>query len=115
MKCDIRAGRCIGSEFQLLLAGLTPSRSTQVTTNLITKSRRKQFQRNPWSSLSLLVPTKKTCPNKDFSCEDNQTCCKLSSDDDYGCCPLGPDAICCEDKEHCCPHGTKCDVSGGTC
>ena len=32
----------------------------------------------------------------------------------YGCCPL-PQAVCCSDGEHCCPHASKCHVQNGTC
>ncbi|XP_063693192.1 uncharacterized protein LOC134825040 isoform X3 [Bolinopsis microptera] len=47
------------------------------------------------------------------SCPTGTTCCKLSSGD-WGCCPY-PKAVCCDDGEHCCPQGYKCDVSAGTC
>jgi hypothetical protein len=26
-----------------------------------------------------------------------------------------PDAVCCEDKVHCCPKDTTCDVAAGAC
>lgn len=35
-------------------------------------------------------------------------------DGSYGCCPL-PEAICCSDKTHCCPKGSKCNLAEGTC
>ena len=31
-----------------------------------------------------------------------------------GCCPA-PNAVCCPDHLHCCPHGTVCDVQHGRC
>ena len=37
------------------------------------------------------------------SCPTGTTCCKLSTGD-YGCCPY-PEAVCCDDGEHCCPNG----------
>ena len=37
------------------------------------------------------------------TCPTGTTCCKLSSGG-YGCCPY-PKAVCCDDGEHCCPHG----------
>ena len=46
--------------------------------------------------------------------QESQTCCHLKTGD-WGCCPLGGDAVCCQDGEHCCPHGTVCDLAGGTC
>ena len=46
-------------------------------------------------------------------CNDGQTCCALE-DGGYGCCPM-PDAVCCEDKIHCCPKDTTCDIEDGSC
>uniref|UniRef100_A0A803KDX3 Granulin n=1 Tax=Xenopus tropicalis TaxID=8364 RepID=A0A803KDX3_XENTR len=46
-----------------------------------------------------------------YSCPDGQTCCRLASGD-WGCCPIAR-AVCCDDHEHCCPHGYIC--SGGSC
>lgn len=46
-------------------------------------------------------------------CHDGQTCCALQ-EGGYGCCPM-PDAVCCEDKVHCCPKDTTCDVAAGAC
>ena len=37
------------------------------------------------------------------SCSSGTTCCKLSSGQ-WGCCPY-PEAVCCDDGEHCCPSG----------
>lgn len=48
------------------------------------------------------------CPD-DSECPAGNTCCKLSSGG-YGCCPL-PQATCCSDEIHCCPHDYRC--SGG--
>ncbi|PFX28352.1 Granulin [Stylophora pistillata] len=53
------------------------------------------------------------CPGGQSECPDGNTCCKLSSGQ-YGCCPY-PNAVCCSDREHCCPSGYTCDVSAGTC
>ncbi|XP_036794568.1 progranulin isoform X4 [Oncorhynchus mykiss] len=46
-------------------------------------------------------------------CPDNTTCCKTASGG-WACCPL-PEAVCCEDHEHCCPHGSTCDLATLTC
>ncbi|KAM9488533.1 granulin b [Clarias gariepinus] len=48
-----------------------------------------------------------------FSCPQDSTCCKLVSGS-WGCCPL-PQAVCCEDHQHCCPHNTVCNMAAGTC
>ena len=31
-----------------------------------------------------------------------------------GCCPLDH-AVCCDDRLHCCPQGTKCEMDKGAC
>ncbi|XP_077407642.1 granulin b [Vanacampus margaritifer] len=59
------------------------------------------------------LPTDVDCPDKQSTCPDESTCCQLSSGD-YGCCPM-PDATCCSDHLHCCPHGTVCNLAAGTC
>lgn len=47
------------------------------------------------------------------ACPDNTTCCK-TQEGDWACCPL-PEAVCCEDHIHCCPHGKKCNLAASTC
>merc|ERR1712038_1574352 len=55
------------------------------------------------------------CPqDPSFSCNDDQTCCKLPKGEGVGCCPY-KDATCCKDQTHCCPHGLTCDVKAGRC
>ncbi|DAA18378.1 TPA: granulin [Bos taurus] len=53
------------------------------------------------------------CPDKQFQCPNSSTCCTMP-DGSWGCCPM-PQASCCEDKIHCCPHGTSCDLARGRC
>ncbi|KAM7534095.1 hypothetical protein Aperf_G00000105424 [Anoplocephala perfoliata] len=55
----------------------------------------------------------KGCNDGRTVCPDDSTCCELK-DGSFGCCPL-PNAVCCEDKEHCCPEGYKCDTANQTC
>lgn len=47
------------------------------------------------------------------ACPDGYTCCKDGTGG-WGCCPL-PQAVCCDDHKHCCPHNTKCNLAAGTC
>ncbi|XP_058268606.1 granulin a [Hemibagrus wyckioides] len=47
------------------------------------------------------------------ACADGQTCCK-NEQGEWDCCPL-PQAVCCEDKIHCCPHDTKCNLPAESC
>ncbi|KAK7469520.1 hypothetical protein BaRGS_00036466 [Batillaria attramentaria] len=75
-----------------------------------------------WLVLSCLVPCAMVVRAQEGSvkcddgeqCPDKTTCCKLARETEYGCCPM-PSAVCCSDKIHCCPSGSKCDVSSGTC
>ncbi|XP_063328488.1 granulin a [Pelmatolapia mariae] len=46
-------------------------------------------------------------------CPEQTTCCKLFTGE-WGCCPL-KNAVCCPDKEHCCPQGYTCDVLSRSC
>lgn len=46
------------------------------------------------------------------ACDGNATCCKHPfSNSKLGCCPLGSNAVCCNDYT-CCPEGTVCQDSG---
>ncbi|KAL6094400.1 grn [Pungitius sinensis] len=53
------------------------------------------------------------CPDQESECPNDATCCQLL-DGSWGCCPL-PKAVCCEDKLHCCPEATKCDLAHSKC
>lgn len=53
------------------------------------------------------------CPDAQFKCTDEETCCQQPTGQ-YGCCGV-PNAVCCEDKVHCCPHGFYCDASTSQC
>ncbi|GFN86806.1 granulin-like protein, partial [Plakobranchus ocellatus] len=64
------------------------------------------------SSKSSPVETDVTCLDQSV-CPSGNTCCE-NQQGGYGCCPL-PNAVCCSDKEHCCPAGYTCDVGAGTC
>ncbi|KAL2101370.1 hypothetical protein ACEWY4_003131 [Coilia grayii] len=48
------------------------------------------------------------------SCPDRNTCCFMKKEKKWGCCPF-PNALCCEDGEHCCPHGYQCNMATTTC
>uniref|UniRef100_F6QWT8 Granulin n=1 Tax=Monodelphis domestica TaxID=13616 RepID=F6QWT8_MONDO len=53
------------------------------------------------------------CPDSEFECPDESTCCMMQ-DGSWGCCPM-PKASCCEDKVHCCPQGSVCDLAHSRC
>ncbi|XP_066939524.1 progranulin-like [Macrobrachium rosenbergii] len=52
------------------------------------------------------------CPDG-HPCPVKYTCCKISGKR-YGCCPYS-EAMCCDDGIHCCPKGTNCNTTLGTC
>ncbi|NXT88132.1 GRN protein, partial [Anhinga rufa] len=70
-----------------------------------------------WGSLtpSLLsaAPHAVPCPDGQSECPDDATCCMTASGT-WGCCPM-PQASCCADKVHCCPHATVCDLAHRRC
>ena len=47
-----------------------------------------------------------SCPSGESECPDGNTCC-LVANNRYGCCPE-KDAVCCQDKKHCCPKAHTC-------
>ncbi|XP_042199102.1 progranulin isoform X3 [Callorhinchus milii] len=53
------------------------------------------------------------CPDGASECPDGSTCCLLPNDQ-WGCCPLEK-AVCCNDRLHCCPFQTKCDLKMSKC
>ncbi|XP_061444484.1 progranulin isoform X2 [Rhineura floridana] len=53
------------------------------------------------------------CPDGESECPNDSTCCMMP-DGTWGCCPM-PEALCCEDKIHCCPHNTTCDLPHARC
>ncbi|XP_064112594.1 progranulin-like isoform X2 [Macrobrachium nipponense] len=68
-----------------------------------------------FSSLLLAASvTAETCPGGLVRCPDFMTCCQLTSEKDYGCCPF-PEAKCCSDHIHCCPHSMDCDIAHQAC
>ncbi|XP_029505942.1 progranulin-like [Oncorhynchus nerka] len=72
----------------------------------------------PWLKKVPAVPREGKLPG-DVTCDpthvcpDNTTCCKTAPGG-WACCPL-PEAVCCEDHEHCCPYGSTCDLATLTC
>lgn len=51
--------------------------------------------------------------DKHTSCPVGQTCCPNLSGG-WACCQL-PHAVCCEDRQHCCPAGYTCNVKARSC
>ncbi|XP_065507328.1 progranulin isoform X2 [Caloenas nicobarica] len=65
------------------------------------------------SCITSTAPRAVPCPDGQSECPDNATCCVTTSGA-WGCCPM-PQALCCADKVHCCPHATICDLAHGRC
>ncbi|XP_078454932.1 progranulin-like isoform X2 [Lampetra planeri] len=71
----------------------------------------------PWSTKTPALriagePNDVKCDDQ-YGCPDQTTCCKTAGGD-WACCPLVK-AVCCDDHEHCCPHGTTCNLPAQTC
>ena len=66
MTCDVRAARCVGQGYQLLLSSLSlPPTRPRVNQDL-------------WLSLNKTkLAVQKFCPNHSFTCDTDQTCCQL--------------------------------------
>ncbi|XP_051796967.1 granulin a isoform X4 [Acanthochromis polyacanthus] len=76
------------------------------------------FNSVPWAKKVPSIPRSdvqvKDIPCDDtVGCPDGTTCCK-TKEGGWACCPL-PEAVCCEDFEHCCPKGKKCNLTAQTC
>uniref|UniRef100_A0A672FF04 Progranulin-like n=1 Tax=Salarias fasciatus TaxID=181472 RepID=A0A672FF04_SALFA len=53
-------------------------------------------------------------PRAQCTCPASATCCFMKASQSWGCCPL-PNAVCCPDQEHCCPHGYTCSTASRSC
>ncbi|CAH8555015.1 unnamed protein product [Schistosoma turkestanicum] len=65
------------------------------------------------SAKHLMAYTGVVCPDPLYECPADTTCC-YTSEEGWACCPM-PQAVCCNDGEHCCPNGYRCDLSVGNC
>ncbi|CAH8619022.1 unnamed protein product [Schistosoma guineensis] len=99
--CDMVNGGCIISQENLSKSNSVPLLTKISALHVTSKN-------NTQSTVFTQV-----CPGGKAKCPDSATCCKLSSGE-YACCPI-PNAVCCNDGEHCCPKGTTCDMVNGGC
>uniref|UniRef100_A0A3Q3B3Y5 Granulins domain-containing protein n=1 Tax=Kryptolebias marmoratus TaxID=37003 RepID=A0A3Q3B3Y5_KRYMA len=65
----------------------------------------------PWFS-KVPAQSSENC-DQQTACPGGTTCCRREAGL-WGCCPL-PQAVCCSDREHCCPRGYRCNVAQQTC
>ncbi|KAM4715204.1 progranulin-like, partial [Anableps anableps] len=89
--CDLVLKKCVNKTVSLPLIKRLP-----------TKQRLSASQFQVVGGLKAVM-----CPDHESQCPDDTTCCQLYNSS-WACCPL-PKAVCCEDKRHCCPEGSKCD------
>ena len=103
--CDLAAQTCSQGivSFPLALKKKSLKRVNEVNRKLLTLK----------TPAVIISPKNIVCPSGIVKCLEDQTCCKLNTGG-YGCCPL-PNAVCCSDGEHCCPHGYTCNISTGSC
>nr|CAH8867609.1 unnamed protein product [Trichobilharzia regenti] len=97
--CDLASQRCV----QQFTSASSPSDDNS---------------KKPPASVSSLSHSTKIikdiiCPDGNFSCPSNTTCCQVT-EGGWGCCPF-PRAVCCSDRIHCCPEKTVCDLEEETC
>ncbi|XP_029953604.1 granulin b [Salarias fasciatus] len=92
-QCDLQHSTCVSGK------GIEP-----VTQSMLALERLERWRLSPGRS----VPC-----NDSVACGDGMTCCQ-SVAGQWACCPL-PEAVCCEDHLHCCPHDTVCNLAASTC
>ncbi|CAD5207406.1 unnamed protein product [Bursaphelenchus okinawaensis] len=73
--------------------------------NFVSSSKFQNFVKSPKDDVK--------CSDGKSVCPSETTCCDLG-EGAFGCCPV-PDAVCCEDKLHCCPSGMVCDTKEAKC
>ncbi|KAJ7987703.1 hypothetical protein DPEC_G00329240 [Dallia pectoralis] len=92
MTCDLEESTCLSENGQTSMAVKFPATFTP---------------RSPQSSVNVVA-----C-NSSVVCADGSTCCKRL-EGQWACCPV-PEAVCCDDHRHCCPHNTVCNLVASTC
>ncbi|KAL3831532.1 hypothetical protein ACJMK2_023273 [Sinanodonta woodiana] len=104
-RCELKQKKCLRGNFILNMTQNTPAINTaHLAVKPLVTMKSSVINNNLQNVI---------CPDEEHQCLNGNTCCQLTSGQ-WGCCPL-EDAVCCSDHLHCCPHGTKCDVSEGKC
>ncbi|KAK8740214.1 hypothetical protein OTU49_003104 [Cherax quadricarinatus] len=101
--CNPDTGGCYHEKMNFTMNAY--SMKTKLPKATKSKAKPKPFHHN------VAVPGGK-CPDG-HPCPNKLTCCKVISQG-FGCCPYS-DGVCCTDLMHCCPHGTTCNTTLGTC
>ncbi|KAK7919440.1 hypothetical protein WMY93_010724 [Mugilogobius chulae] len=71
------------------------------------------LQKKTLQNLAASVPARIKC-DPHTSCPEGTTCCFMKNTQKWGCCPV-PQAICCDDGDHCCPRGHTCEPHRSSC
>ncbi|XP_056100164.1 granulin a isoform X2 [Rhinichthys klamathensis goyatoka] len=123
--CDVEGNKCMSSTNQELpMWAKFPARlraewedhkpAEMRAEAEVTTIRQNTTAGNPMTTLPGALPENSDVPcNDTASCPDGTTCCK-TKDGGWACCPL-PEAVCCDDFIHCCPHGKTCNVAAESC
>ncbi|XP_016395475.1 granulins-like isoform X2 [Sinocyclocheilus rhinocerous] len=123
--CDVEGSKCMSSTNQelpmwakfpaRLRAEWEDHKSAEMRAEAeLTTTRQITTAGKQMTTLPGALPKTSDVPcNDTVACPDGTTCCK-TKEGGWACCPL-PEAVCCDDFIHCCPHGKKCNVAAGTC
>ncbi|CAL8308480.1 unnamed protein product [Boreogadus saida] len=90
--CDLVHSTCLSSDTHLPLLTYAPAKTSSAVAEV----------------KGLLVPC-----NETMACADETTCCQTTAGE-WACCPM-PEAVCCQDHRHCCPHATVCNLAQSRC
>ncbi|XP_043089783.1 granulin a isoform X3 [Puntigrus tetrazona] len=123
--CDVEASKCMSSTNQelpmwdkfpaRLRAEWEDHKPAEMRAEAeLTTTRQITTAGNQMTSLPGVLPKTSDVPcNDTAACPDGSTCCK-TKEGEWACCPL-PQAVCCDDFIHCCPHDTTCNTAAGSC
>ncbi|XP_043089794.1 granulin a isoform X13 [Puntigrus tetrazona] len=121
--CDVEASKCMSStnqelpmwdKFPARLRAEWEDHKQMRAEAELTTTRQITTAGNQMTSLPGVLPKTSDVPcNDTAACPDGSTCCK-TKEGEWACCPL-PQAVCCDDFIHCCPHDTTCNTAAGSC
>ncbi|XP_064843790.1 progranulin-like isoform X2 [Oncorhynchus masou masou] len=120
--CDIKQSKCISTtNKEMPMWAKFPARKraewenqNEVTPIPYTTTSANRSPASLWEGTSPpFIRTGDVPCDESTACLDGTTCCK-TQEGGWACCPL-PQAVCCSDFVHCCPHGKKCNQAAQTC
>uniref|UniRef100_A0A8C7CM23 Granulin a n=1 Tax=Oncorhynchus kisutch TaxID=8019 RepID=A0A8C7CM23_ONCKI len=109
--CDLAGLTCDGPSGSEPIVGKVPALTTLASDHEEAATDQQGVQMD---DMELPTEDDKDVPcDESTACLDGTTCCK-TQEGGWACCPL-PQAVCCSDFVHCCPHGKKCNLAAQTC